>query len=150
MDFIASDAPSRLASGTCPLGLSAVIALGGGRSSAINAAARAMVNAGVFVAVAAGASNDDSTFYSPAGEPSVCTAGATDQTDMKAWFSNYGEGLDLFAPGVDVTTTVLDGGVVSSFFSFFVSLFLSCSLLQNIELLGCARGWRDMMANAVN
>lgn len=120
MTFIANDAATRLTS--CPNGLSAVIALGGGRSSAINAAAQAMVNAGVFVAVAAGGSNDDSRFYSPAGEPSVCTVGATDRRDGKAYFSNYGEGVDLFAPGVDVATTWLGGEVVSLFY-FFLSFF---------------------------
>jgi len=58
------------------------------------------VAAGLFVAVAAGNSNDDTQFYSPASEPTACTVGATDSSDTKASFSNYGNLIDVHAPGV--------------------------------------------------
>jgi len=64
-----------------------------------------MVKAGVFLSVAAGNSADDSTFYSPASEPTACTVGATDVVDAIAWFSNYGSLVDIFAPGVDVLSS---------------------------------------------
>ncbi|KAK0643932.1 peptidase S8/S53 domain-containing protein [Cercophora newfieldiana] len=101
MDFVTADAPTR----SCPNGTVANMSLGGSRSTAINAAAAAMVKAGVFLAVAAGNSDDDSTYYSPASEPTACTVGATDETDVRAWFSNYGSLVDIFAPGVDVLSS---------------------------------------------
>jgi subtilisin family serine protease len=52
------------------------------------------------MAVAAGNSNDDAQFYSPASEPTACTVGATDSNDARASFSNYGSLVDVFAPGV--------------------------------------------------
>ena len=41
------------------------------------------------------------------------TVGATDVTDARAWFSNYGACLDLFAPGVNITSAdyLADDGV---------------------------------------
>jgi len=101
MDFVTADAPTR----NCPNGTVANMSLGGSRSTAINAAAAAMVKAGVFLSVAAGNSNDDTTYYSPASEPTACTVGASDVDDVRAWFSNYGSLVDIFAPGVDVLSS---------------------------------------------
>ena len=35
---------------------------------------------------------------------------ATDNTDTRAWFSNYGPQIELSAPGVGVNSTTIDGG----------------------------------------
>ncbi|KAH6891649.1 peptidase S8/S53 domain-containing protein [Coprinopsis sp. MPI-PUGE-AT-0042] len=43
------------------------------------------------------------TNWSPARTSGAITVGATDITDARAWFSNYGSIVDVFAPGVDVT-----------------------------------------------
>src|SRR5207302_8574695 len=42
--------------------------------------------------------------YSPSSTPSVLTVAATDSSDTKASWSNYGSCVDLFAPGVSVTS----------------------------------------------
>lgn len=42
--------------------------------------------------------------------PDVIVVGATNQSDVKAGFSSYGPGVDVFAPGVDIRTTSLGGG----------------------------------------
>ncbi|KAK1750918.1 peptidase S8/S53 domain-containing protein [Echria macrotheca] len=105
MDFVTADSATR----SCPNGTVANMSLGGGKSTAINAAAAAMVKAGVFLAVAAGNSDDDAQFYSPASEATVCTIGASDNTDTRAWFSNYGTLVDIFAPGVDVLSSWIGG-----------------------------------------
>ncbi|KAK3682937.1 peptidase S8/S53 domain-containing protein [Podospora appendiculata] len=101
IDFVASDAKTR----SCPNGTVANMSLGGSRSTAMNTAAANLVKAGVFLAVAAGNSDDDSYYYSPASEPTVCTVGASDSTDVRAYFSNYGSLVDIFAPGVDVLSS---------------------------------------------
>lgn len=62
-----------------------------------------MVAAGVHVAVAAGNENQNACNVSPARAPSVITVGATDKTDVLASFSNWGNCVDILAPGVDIT-----------------------------------------------
>ncbi len=109
INFVASDSVNRTAAGQCRKGSVANMSLGGGKSDSLNSAAAAAVKAGVFFAVAAGNSDDDAKYYSPASEPSVCTVGATDVADARAYFSNYGAGVDVFAPGVDVLSSWIGG-----------------------------------------
>ncbi len=78
------------------------LSLGGFRSEALNDAVDAAVQAGVFVAVAAGNDYDDACYYSPASAPLVTTVGATDQSDVEADFSNRGSCVDIYGPGVNV------------------------------------------------
>ncbi|KAK4142714.1 cuticle-degrading protease [Dichotomopilus funicola] len=104
INFVAEDAATRTQT-SCPNGAVANVSLGGGKSTAINDAAAAAVSAGVFFAVAAGNSDTDASTFSPASEPSVCTVGATDDADVRAYFSNYGSLVDVFAPGVDVLSS---------------------------------------------
>ncbi|MEV3949941.1 S8 family peptidase [Streptomyces halstedii] len=84
--------------------------LGGGYSSAVNSAAAALNNSGVFLSVAAGNSDDDACDYTPASAPGVISVAASDSSDRRASFSNYGRCTDLFAPGVSITSTRLGGG----------------------------------------
>ncbi|MGH3350321.1 MAG: S8 family peptidase [Nocardioides sp.] len=86
------------------------MSLGGGADTALDAAVQASIADGVTYAVAAG--NDyaaDACDSSPAAVPEAITVGATDNTDAAADFSNIGECLDIFAPGVDITSSWNDG-----------------------------------------
>lgn len=67
-------------------------------------AVRNSINAGVTYAVAAANANDDSSNWSPAGVGEALTVGATDISDVRASFSNFGAVVDLFAPGVSITS----------------------------------------------
>jgi hypothetical protein len=58
----------------------------------------------VLVIAAAGNSNSSTLFY-PAGANYVLGVGATDSSDAKASFSNFGFGLDVMAPGVNILST---------------------------------------------
>ncbi|KAI0900140.1 oryzin precursor [Annulohypoxylon nitens] len=78
-------------------------------SSSVNTAAAEAVKEGFFLAVAAGNGNVDASLYSPASEPTVCTVGASNITDERATFSNYGDLIDVFAPGVDILSTWNNG-----------------------------------------
>lgn len=109
MEFVAEDSATR----ECPNGSVANMSLGGGFSQALNDAAAAMVEAGVFVAVAAGNEAANAGQSSPASEPSVCTVGATDEQDNLADFSNFGKVVDVLAPGVNIVSTVPNGGTES-------------------------------------
>lgn len=85
------------------------MSLGGGASTATDDAVARMFEAGVPVIVAAGNGNragreQDACGYSPAGAPKAYTVGATTSTDSKASYSNYGDCVDLFAPGSSITS----------------------------------------------
>ena len=86
------------------------MSLGGGVSSATDAAIATMVNAGVTVAVAAGNDNDNACNYSPARAPSAITVGSTTNTDARSSFSNYGTCVDIFAPGSNILSAWMSGG----------------------------------------
>lgn len=82
------------------MSLGAVTIFGG--TNLLEEAAAALANAGVFVSVAAGNFNIPVELMAPANVPVVCSVGATDAKDARADFSNYGAGIDIHAPGVDV------------------------------------------------
>ena len=86
------------------------MSLGGGKSTALNTAATNLAGAGVFLSVAAGNENQSACNVSPASAAGVLTTAASDKTDTRASFSNYGACVDLYAPGVAVTSTWLNGG----------------------------------------
>lgn len=58
---------------------------------------------------AASGNNGNSSVNYPAYLPNVVAVGATENTDHRASFSQYGSGLDVVAPGVGVYTTDLQG-----------------------------------------
>lgn len=80
------------------------MSLGGGPSNTLNKAVAGAVKLGVTMVVAAGNSKTDACGYSPGSEPTALTIGATDSSDVRAAYSNYGPCLDLFAPGSVVTS----------------------------------------------
>ena len=86
------------------------MSLGGGFSSALNSAVTNMANSGVFTAVAAGNSNTNACNYSPASASGTLTVAASDTTDTRASFSNFGSCVELYAPGVSVTSDWLNSG----------------------------------------
>lgn len=101
MDFVTDDAPGQ----DCPNGVVVNMSLGGSNSAAVNEAAAAIVEAGIFLAVAAGNEAADASTSSPASESSVCTVGATDIDDQLAEYSNFGKLVDILAPGTDIKST---------------------------------------------
>lgn len=60
---------------------------------------------GMVTAVAAGNNNGDSLDFSPASADMAITVSASDYTDAKASFSNWGEKIDVAAPGVNILST---------------------------------------------
>ncbi|RKP17130.1 subtilisin-like protein [Rozella allomycis CSF55] len=82
----------------------ASMSLGGGRSPSLDRAVDVAVKKGVHFAVAAGNENQDACNTSPAASQYAITVGATDRHDKKAWFSNFGECVNIHAPGVDIAS----------------------------------------------
>lgn len=75
---------------------------GGNYNQSIQEAINYSIMQGVNFVAAAGNDNIDSKYYSPAGNEGVLTVSATDSKDLKAIFSNYGESVEIAAPGVDI------------------------------------------------
>jgi thermitase len=65
---------------------------------------------GVVVVAAAGNSGTNAQHY-PAAFPNALAVGATDKTDAKASYSNYGSSwVDVAGPGSSILSTTVDGG----------------------------------------
>ena len=85
------------------------MSLGGGASTAVDDATRRMIASGVTTGIAAGNGNQggraqDACKYSPARVAEGITVGATEKTDTKTSWSNYGNCVDIFAPGYQITS----------------------------------------------
>jgi subtilisin family serine protease len=80
------------------------MSLGGGASSALDAALNNSINDGVTYAVAAGNETQNACNVSPARVPAAITVGSTTTSDARSSFSNFGTCLDLFAPGSSITS----------------------------------------------
>ncbi len=81
------------------------MSLGGGASSTLDNAVSNSIAAGVTYAVAAGNDNRNACNYSPARVASALTVGATTSTDARASYSNFGNCVNIFAPGSSITST---------------------------------------------
>jgi subtilisin family serine protease len=80
------------------------MSLGGGASSAIDAAVGRGISDGVVFVVAAGNSSANACNYSPARVSAAITVGATTSSDARASYSNFGTCVDIFAPGSGITS----------------------------------------------
>jgi PKD repeat protein len=93
------------------------MSLGGAASNALDAAVRNSIAAGVTYVVAAINQGDDACKYSPSRVREALTVGATRNTDEKWDKSNYGECVDLFAPGVSITSAINTSNTATAVYS---------------------------------
>jgi subtilisin family serine protease len=85
------------------------MSLGGGASTALDDAVSRSIADGVTYSIAAGNGNaagtpQDACKTSPARVPAALTVAATDNKDTATSWSNYGSCVDLFAPGLSITS----------------------------------------------
>jgi subtilisin family serine protease len=95
------------------------MSLGYGDVYSVRTAAGRLVDAGFFVAAAAGNGDYAGTplnacLESPAGQPKVMTVGATTSADLESSFSNYGTCVDLLAPGSSVRSAWVSSDTATS------------------------------------
>jgi subtilisin family serine protease len=92
------------------------MSLGGAASQALDDAIVNSVNSGFFYAVAAGNENADACNGSPSRNGlvnGVVSVAAVNVNELEADFSNFGDCVDIWAPGVDVLSTALGGGTTT-------------------------------------
>ncbi|KAJ7188918.1 serine-type endopeptidase [Mycena filopes] len=98
-------AEKAVAGKTAHKGSVANMSLGGGKSTALDRAVNSAVDSGLHFAVAAGNDNRDACSYSPAAAEKAITVGASTLGDERAYFSNHGKCVDVFAPGLNIQST---------------------------------------------
>ncbi|KYQ81941.1 serine protease [Acinetobacter lactucae] len=81
------------------------MSLGGDVSTSLDSAVDNLFNNGYVMVVAAGNSNTDACSSSPARVSKAITVAATDNTDTRASYSNYGSCVDIFAPGSQINSS---------------------------------------------
>ena len=81
------------------------MSLGGGASSALDAAVNGLISKGTTVVVAAGNNGANACNYSPARVPAAITVAASTSSDTLASFSNRGSCVDIVAPGNSILST---------------------------------------------
>lgn len=88
-------------------GSTANMSLGGGKSPSLDMVVNAAVRAGIHFAVAAGNENQNACNTSPASAELAVCVGASTLSDDRAYFSNWGECVDIFAPGLNILSTYI-------------------------------------------
>ncbi|WP_308195496.1 S8 family peptidase [Dactylosporangium sp. AC04546] len=95
------------------------MSLGGGADPTIDNAVQSAINSGITFTVSAGNGDEvgnplNACNFSPARVAAAITVGATDSSDNRASFSNYGSCLDIFAPGVSITSAWNSGNTAKN------------------------------------
>ena len=83
------------------------MSLGGGGNNTLDAAVNNLVASGISVVVAAGNSNDDAKYYSPARAGNAITVASAASNDYRSGFSNWGTVVDIFAPGSSIESAAI-------------------------------------------
>lgn len=89
-------------------------------NNGVNDAISNAYNQGVTIICASGNGFNSSMQY-PASHSYTIAVGASGKTNQKLDFSNYGNGLDLVAPGIDIKSTSLNNGYYSDYGTSFAA-----------------------------
>ncbi|MBZ9728704.1 S8 family serine peptidase [Salegentibacter sp. JZCK2] len=86
-------------------------------SESVDIAVSTSIETGIHFAVSGGNQDDDACNYSPARVKTAITAGASNIKNEKAYFSNYGDCIDVFGPGLYTKTASKLDDTSSRYFS---------------------------------
>jgi len=88
-------------------------------------------NQGIVLIAAAGNDNTDILAY-PASYNHIISVGATNSSDQKAWFSNYGDSIDVMAPGQAIWSTLAGS---NSSYDYLNGTSMACPLVSSLAAL---------------
>ncbi|MFE1244996.1 S8 family peptidase [Fictibacillus sp. NPDC058756] len=103
-------------------------------STSLQNAVNYATSKGAVVVAAAGNENTSAPSY-PAYYSGAIAVAATDRNDNRASFSNYGSWVDVAAPGVDIASTVRNGG-----YAYMSGTSMACPLVAGIAGLLASQG----------
>jgi aqualysin 1 len=93
------------------------MSLGGGANQSVDDAVVKSSRSGIFYAIAAGNDGANACNYSPArigaANDGIMTVAATDSADKESSWSNFGNCVDVWAPGVSILSTRNGGGTTT-------------------------------------
>ena len=92
------------------------MSLGGNGSRAVDEAVARSINSGVVYTIAAMNYAADACNYSPARLSAALTVAASDQSDQRASFTNFGRCVDLYAPGSSVLSSFNTSDVATALY----------------------------------
>ena len=78
------------------------MSLGADADPVVDAAVKRSIKSGLTYTISAGNESFDACKVSPARVPDAIIVGLTDRFDIRAFFSNYGKCVDVFAPGMSI------------------------------------------------
>jgi subtilisin family serine protease len=102
-------------------------------SAALNTAILNLINSGFLVVVPAGDNNADACYNSLASISGIYAVSATNTSDARPAFANYGSCVDMFAPGDTITSTWINNGTKS-----YRSTFVAAA-----HVVGCAAKYQS-------
>ncbi|MBQ7200629.1 MAG: S8 family serine peptidase [Eubacterium sp.] len=85
------------------------LSLGGGHTSYEDSCIQYALNKGVTVVCAAGNNSSNTSTFCPAHIGNIIVVSALDEDESRAYFSNYGNSVDVAAPGMDILSCVPGG-----------------------------------------
>ena len=133
------------------------LSFGGDYSHAVEAAINSAHDTYSCVLVAAAGNSNASSLDYPAALVDTIAVGASDSTNGRAYFSNWGSNLDVVAPGVDIFSTFVQSqtgiasygsGAGTSFCTPLVSGL--CALLRSQNSSLNSEQVRDILRNRAN
>lgn len=115
---------------------------GGPRDFTMDLAIQTLKDNGAVVVAAAGNDNGNAINYSPGASADCITVGATTSSDTRASFSNFGERVNIWAPGQSVLAATGSSGfsnVNGTSFSSPLVAGAACILLSNTPTLSSSQ-----------